>query len=114
MNLVSKEGPILNTCDGVVVLSKTAGSFEELSPHVLGIDPNDIAETALALKIALRMSARERAKRAKAIRTAIESHQLHDWLAAQLCDLEITSFIQRLETGSSEPAVQCVAVAKAG
>ncbi|MDP8921874.1 MAG: trehalose-6-phosphate synthase, partial [Chloroflexota bacterium] len=55
MNLVAKEGAIVNDRDGVLVLSTTAGAYEELGPACLGVDPLDVAGTADALARALTM-----------------------------------------------------------
>ena len=50
MNLVSKEGPVLNERDGVVVLSTKLGAYEQLREVALGVDPSDDIEgTAEAL-----------------------------------------------------------------
>ncbi|NIN63936.1 MAG: trehalose-6-phosphate synthase, partial [Anaerolineae bacterium] len=49
MNLVSKEGPIVNERDGVLVLSRGAGSHGELGGHVVSVDPASVESTAEAL-----------------------------------------------------------------
>jgi len=49
MNLVAKEGPILNRHDGVLVLSEYAGAYEELGAFALGVNPFDIEGQAEAL-----------------------------------------------------------------
>ena len=56
LNLVAKEGPLLNTADGVLVLSHQAGAWEELAldgDGALGVNPFDVAGTADALHAAL-------------------------------------------------------------
>ena len=88
MNLVSKEGPIVNQRDGVVVLSKGAGSYNELREGVLGIEPLDVEGTAEALWQALQMPERERRARARYLRRVMEEHDLRAWLESQLEDLE--------------------------
>ncbi|HTX70255.1 MAG TPA: trehalose-6-phosphate synthase, partial [Thermoleophilia bacterium] len=55
MNLVAKEGPILNRHDGVLVLSEYAGAYEELGAFALGVNPFDIEGQAEALHRALTM-----------------------------------------------------------
>ena len=60
MNLVAKEGPLVNTVDGVLVFSREAGAWEELSGAALGINPFDVTETAAALDRALAMAPEER------------------------------------------------------
>ena len=39
LNLVSKEAPLLNARDGVLVLSENAGSSEELAEWALTVNP---------------------------------------------------------------------------
>ncbi|HWC28730.1 MAG TPA: trehalose-6-phosphate synthase, partial [Dehalococcoidia bacterium] len=96
MNLVSKEGPLLNERDGVLALSYTAGSFEELQHGAVRVNPFDIVDTATALYDALTMSAAERKTRATAIRDAIYGHQTSDWLRQQLKDLAISEHMKRI------------------
>ena len=88
MNLVSKEGPIVNQRNGVVVLSRGAGSYNELRQGVLGIEPLDIESTAAALWQALQMPEGERRARARHLRKVVEEHDLRAWLDDQLEDLE--------------------------
>ena len=60
LNLVAKEGPLLNGADGVLVLSRQAGAWEELAlggGGALGVNPFDVAGTADALHAALTMDA---------------------------------------------------------
>ena len=45
MNMVAKEGPLLNERDGVLVLSRQAGAWDELSLGALGTNPFDITGT---------------------------------------------------------------------
>ncbi|MEO6867616.1 MAG: trehalose-6-phosphate synthase, partial [Gaiellales bacterium] len=71
MNLVSKEGPLVNERDGVVVLSDQAGSFNELGPYVVSVNPFDVSQQADALLEALRMPLPERKERAEALRRQV-------------------------------------------
>lgn len=87
MNLVVKEGGLLNESDGVVVLSRTAGAFEQLGQHVLGIHPLDVEQTAEALHVALEMPTAERTARAHALRTQLRSESAASWLEAQVTSL---------------------------
>lgn len=99
MNLVSKEGPVLNEHDGVLVLSKTTGAYGELARGALGVEPEDVAGTAEALHTALVMPLGERHRRASLLRDTIERHDLHDWLRRQLDDLrEIEAAHRRRRT----------------
>jgi trehalose 6-phosphate synthase len=100
LNLVSKEGPLLNERDGVLALSTTAGSYEELVAGALPVNPYDIIDTADALERALNMGAKERAQRQAALREAISRHQTSDWLKQQLRDLDISSHMKQIESNS--------------
>ncbi|MFQ5473337.1 MAG: trehalose-6-phosphate synthase, partial [Dehalococcoidia bacterium] len=88
MNLVSKEGPLVNEKDGVVILSERAGSFEQLSEYVLPVSPSDLEGTVRALQKALSMSPDERRRRSQALKTAIQEYDITRWLEAQLTDLK--------------------------
>ena len=61
MNLVSKEGPLVNTRDGMIVLSENTGAHEELGECALSVNPFDVQEQADAMHHALTASADERA-----------------------------------------------------
>lgn len=89
MNLVSKEGPIVNQRDGVLVLSTRAGAFVELQEGALTVAPEDVAETAEALHRALTMPPQERRGRSLLLRRVILQHDLDRWLERQLEDLEL-------------------------
>lgn len=87
MNLVAKEGQLINTEDGVLVLSREAGAWEELEldgTGALGVNPFDVAGTADALHAALTMPSTERADRAAALRSVVRGRTSADWWAEQL------------------------------
>lgn len=67
MNLVAKEGPVLNRNDGVLALSAQAGAFAELGGHAVEVEPFDVTGTSWALEQALEMGPAERAARAGAL-----------------------------------------------
>jgi trehalose 6-phosphate synthase len=94
MNLVSKEGAVLNQRDGALVLSTTAGSFGELHAGALPVSPGDIGGTAETLHTALSLSPAERRDRAVSLRQAVVRHDLDRWLQLLLEDLRT---IERLE-----------------
>jgi trehalose 6-phosphate synthase len=83
LNLVAKEGPLLNTRDGVVALSREAGAFDELWPAVLEVNPFDVSGTASILGRALDMDESERAANAKALRGLIVDRSPTAWLDDQ-------------------------------
>ncbi len=84
LNLVAKEGPIVNTCDGVLCLSADAGAWDELGEAALEVHPFDIEQTAAALDEALAMPADERADRAARLRQLASARTPADWLDDQL------------------------------
>jgi trehalose 6-phosphate synthase len=84
MNLIAKEGPIVNDHDGVLVLSERTGAYQQLESGVLVISPLDIYGTAEAIHQALTMSTAERHERAESLRTLIERQDIVDWLNQQL------------------------------
>jgi trehalose 6-phosphate synthase len=88
MNLVSKEAPLVNTRDGVLLLSENAGSHEELGRWVVTINPFDVAGQAEAIHRALTLSEEERHGRVEAIRDYVHEHDQAAWIDGQLADLE--------------------------
>jgi len=84
LNLVAKEGPLVNQRDGVVVLSPEAGAYEELRDAVVPVHPYDIVQGAHALHSALTMPDDERAKRAASLRELAAAHTPRTWLDALL------------------------------
>ena len=88
MNLVSKEGPTLNEREGVLVLSRGAGSCDELGEHVVRIeDALDVEETAAALSRAIDMPPGERRKIGAELKATVESTTPENWIDGQLEDL---------------------------
>jgi trehalose 6-phosphate synthase len=88
LNLVSKEAPLVNERDGVLILSENTGSHEELGEWALTVNPVDIYGQAEAIHAALTMEEEERRDRAAAIRAHVREHDLAEWIEAQLCDLD--------------------------
>lgn len=88
MNLVAKEGPIVNETAGALILSRGAGSYEELGDLAVEVgDPYDVEATADAIEAALDMPMDERKRRAGALNERIEARALGEWIEAQLDDL---------------------------
>ena len=84
MNLVAKEGPVVNEQDGVLILSERAGACQQLGEDALVVSPLDIFATAEALHKALIMSPEERRTRAERMRKCIEREDDRAWLRWQL------------------------------
>ncbi len=87
MNLVAKEGPLVNERDGVSILSENTGAHEELGEFALSVNPFDIKETADAIHEALTMSAEERARRARGLKEAVTARDPGHWIDEQLEDI---------------------------
>lgn len=88
MNLVAKEGPLLNQRDGVVCLSREAGAFDELAPAVEMVHPFDLDQTAAALAAALDIDAGARALRATHLRALAGARSPQGWLDELLAQLD--------------------------
>jgi trehalose 6-phosphate synthase len=84
MNLVAKEGPIVNRRHGVLILSERTGARQQLEPGAIVISPCDVYATAEALHQALVMSTGERSERATRLRWLIEREDITAWLCRQL------------------------------
>ena len=88
MNLVAKEGPLINDRAGVVVLSRETGAFEELRSWVIPVDPFDVDEQAAALERALELPEEDRVRRIEAIRSWVRGHDLDAWSDTILAAIE--------------------------
>jgi trehalose 6-phosphate synthase len=84
LNMVAKEGAIANRTDGVCVLSRNAGVFEELGKACVGVNPFDVTETADALERCLDMPGAERTKLARKARRLSTASTPEAWGRLQL------------------------------
>jgi trehalose 6-phosphate synthase len=91
MNLVAKEGPLVNGRDGVLVLSENAGAHEELGEWAVTVNPFDVWGQAEALHEALSMDVPERRRRASAIREQVRENDVAAWVEGLLSDLDRVS-----------------------
>lgn len=87
MNLVAKEGPAVNQLNGLLVLSRTVGAFQQLGKASVPTSPTDVKETAQALYTALTMPAEERRSKATLARLIVERQDLHAWMRRQIADI---------------------------
>jgi trehalose 6-phosphate synthase len=87
MNLVAKEGPIINERNGVSILSENTGAHEELGEFALSVNPFDIQELADSIDAALTMDDAERSRRAHGLQAIITSRDPGDWIDDQLADI---------------------------
>ena len=87
MNLVAKEGPMVNERDGVSILSENTGAHEELGEHALSVNPFDIQALADSIHAALTMEPAERARRLRGLKEIVTARDPGDWIDEQLDDI---------------------------
>jgi trehalose 6-phosphate synthase len=87
LNLVAKEGALVNARDGVIVLSENAGAHEELRGHVLSINPFDVEATATAMHTALTMDVERRRLLNEGARSVVRTNDVARWISNQVQDL---------------------------
>jgi trehalose 6-phosphate synthase len=88
MNLVAKEGPMVNERDGVSILSENTGAHEELGEYALSVNPFDIQELADSIHAALTMDLQERRWRQEGLRSIVTARNPGDWVDDQLADIK--------------------------
>jgi trehalose 6-phosphate synthase len=87
MNLVAKEAVVVNERDAALVLSETAGAFDQMADGALAVAPADVVGTADALARAFAMDVEERRRRLAKLRAGVEREDITWWLRRQLEDL---------------------------
>jgi trehalose 6-phosphate synthase len=87
MNLVAKEGPAISRRDLALILSRNAGSADDLGPGALLVNPFDTAELAETIAAALELPPDERAKRAALLREGATALPPRDWFDRQRQEL---------------------------
>ena len=86
MNLVAKEGVLVNQREGVLILSESAGAFFELGDHALTVSPYDVYGTANAMHKALTMPAEERQERSEKLKDIVRKNNVRKWFENQIAD----------------------------
>ena len=99
MNLVAKEGPLINERDGVMILSENTGAHEELGSFALSVNPFDIENQAQAIHQALTMPISERRERLEHIKRIVRENDIEKWLSAQQTDIAAKRSHDHGETG---------------
>ena len=97
MNLVAKEGPLVNERDGVSILSENTGAHEELGEFALSVNPFDVQETADSIHAALTMSPAERARRARGLEHIVTSRDPGHWIDEQVADIRAKARADRAD-----------------
>ncbi len=87
MNLVAKEGPLVNSRDGVLILSETTGAHQQLKHGALTVSPADLEGTMQAMYQAITMSGSERNRRATDLADSIRREDISHWLVSQIEEL---------------------------
>jgi trehalose 6-phosphate synthase len=87
MNLVAKEGPMVNERHGVSILSENTGAHEELGEYALSVNPFDIQALADSIHAALTMAEGERRRRHEGLQSIVTARNPGDWVDEQLADI---------------------------
>ena len=87
INLVAKEGAVVNTQNGSIIISESIGAYDQLRTAVLPVSPTDIEGTMQAMYKALTMSQEERQKRATMMCQSVEREDVINWLKIQIENL---------------------------
>lgn len=99
LNLVVKEGALVNRANGVIVLSENAGAHEELEPNVLSINPFDVMATADAMYRGIVMSAENRTRLNDGAREMVRANDITRWITRQIQDIRDLAATPGLRAG---------------
>ncbi len=88
MNIVPKEGIILNENNGILILSETTGSYEELKDYSININAFDIKDTVDAMYKAVNMNIEERKKRLEELKRIVRNYNVYSWIGEQFRDIQ--------------------------
>ena len=101
MNIVAKEGSVVNENNGVLILSTGAGCYEELKDGAICINHFDLRQTAESIDVALLMDETVKAQMIAKTNKAIQINDLNKWVSDQLKDIEAVMY-ERLKLKSNE------------
>ncbi|MEB3284293.1 MAG: trehalose-6-phosphate synthase [Candidatus Sericytochromatia bacterium] len=87
MNLVAKEGPVINACSGALILSENTGAYQELKDACHVINPFDIQGFCEALNEALSEHPAKRQWAQDRQRQTISESTIYRWIQEQLDEL---------------------------
>ena len=87
MNLVAKEGPVVNTRNGVLVLSENSGVHHQLGEGALSVAPTDVEGTMDALYQSITMPLEDRKRRVAQLTSAVCNADNTHWITRQLRDI---------------------------
>jgi len=80
LNLVAKEGALLNERHGGIILSRNAGAFEELGEHTWDVNPFDVSGTADAMRRTIEEDPGDREVRASELRRLVTGSDPAGWV----------------------------------
>jgi trehalose 6-phosphate synthase len=103
MNLVVKEGGLVNRRDGAIILSTRAGAHAQLQGGVLSVAPEDVRATAEALYAALTLAPGARVALAARVRSVLAQEDAAKWLRRQVSDLMRISSANRAAAAITGP-----------
>lgn len=87
MNIVAKEGPVVNENNGVLIMSNGAGSYEELKDYAIVVNAYDITQTADAMYRAICMSQEERKRLIEGLKKSVRERNVYIWMQEQFNDI---------------------------
>lgn len=88
MNIVAKEGPVVNENNGVLIMSNGAGSYEELKDNSITVNAYDITQTADAIYRAIMMSPEERERLIEGLKKTVHERNVYTWMNEQFQDIK--------------------------
>lgn len=88
MNIVAKEGPVVNENSGVLIMSNGAGSYEELKDNSITVNAYDITQTADAIYRAIMMSPEERERLIEGLKKTVHERNVYTWMHEQFQDIK--------------------------
>ncbi|GBE57670.1 trehalose-phosphate synthase [bacterium BMS3Abin01] len=89
MNLIAKEAGLVNTRDGVLILSENTGVHEELGEFALTVNPFDLEDQARAIHQALTMDDDAKRRRAGKIKQVVRKNDINRWIERQFDDIKL-------------------------
>ncbi len=105
MNLVAKEGAVLNRKNGIIIISTRAGVWGELKGAAIPVNPLDVMELAEAMRTALRMGERRKKALSRKARQVVESNTSFNWFLQQMRALQRAEKERGKGTVPEEPPV---------
>ncbi|MGB9937449.1 MAG: alpha,alpha-trehalose-phosphate synthase (UDP-forming) [Methanobacterium sp.] len=87
MNIVAKEGPVVNENKGVLIMSNGAGSYEELKEYSIIVNAYDISQTADAIYRVIMMSQEERKRLIEGLKATVSERNVYIWMQDQFDDI---------------------------